>query len=104
MTVAEFRAAVDASLSEKAFQAEIVELARLRGWVEFHQFDSRRSREGWPDLVLIRPPRVLFWEVKSEHGRATEDQLATLAALQDCGLEARIVKPSDWASVQEQLA
>lgn len=95
--------AINARMSERAFQWRVVALARQLGWVEFHQFDSRRSREGWPDLVLIRRPRILFLELKSESGKATEPQLETLAALQDCGLDARLVRPSDWEAIQETL-
>lgn len=91
-------------MSERAFQWRVVALARQLGWKEFHQFDSRRSQPGWPDLVLIRRPRIVFLELKSESGRATDVQLETLAALQDCGLEARLVRPSDWEAIQETLS
>ena len=36
--------------TEKGFQAAVVELARLRGWLVYHTYDSRRSAKGFPDL------------------------------------------------------
>jgi hypothetical protein len=39
-------------------------LARALGWLVFHAHDSRRSAKGWPDLTLVRPPRLVFAELK----------------------------------------
>ena len=47
-------------MREASLQANIVELASLLGWRVMHVGDSRRSiGAGWPDLVMVRPPRVL---------------------------------------------
>ena len=45
-------------MSEAEFQAQVVELARLRGWRTHHHYDSRRSTPGWPDLVMVRRGRM----------------------------------------------
>jgi hypothetical protein len=45
--------------SEAALQALVVGVAQLYGWAHYHTHDSRRSDEGWPDLVLCRPPRLV---------------------------------------------
>lgn len=45
-------------ISEKEFQAQVLDLARLTGWLCYHPHDSRRSAPGFPDLVLVRPPVV----------------------------------------------
>lgn len=55
--------------TEKRFQAQIVTLARTLGWAEHHTYDSRRSPAGFPDLVLLRPPRLILAEVKTDAGR-----------------------------------
>ncbi len=47
---------VSEKLYEKPFQAQVVELARLSGWLTYHTHDSRRSQSGFPDLVLVRAP------------------------------------------------
>lgn len=36
------------TLSERQFMSQVVRYAELLGWRCHHQFDSRRSREGWP--------------------------------------------------------
>jgi hypothetical protein len=91
-------------LTEKEFQAQVLTLARWCGWWAFHPFDSRRSAPGWPDLALLRPPRVLFVELKSDRGRVTAEQEWVLEALRACGLEVCVWRPSDWAEIEEQLA
>lgn len=99
------------SLSEKEFQTQVVELARTTGWLVSHFHDSRRQvtrangqrffigdkdSKGFPDLVLVKAPRVIFWEMKKELGKTTPEQDEWLARLSECGLEARVVRPSDW--------
>jgi len=60
-------------LSEKQWQAQIVELARRLNWAVYRTFDSRRSQPGFPDLVLVRD-RVVFVELKTERGKVSEEQ------------------------------
>lgn len=74
----------DERQSEKQFQARVVELARILGYSIYHTHDSRRSEPGFPDLVLVRPPRVLFVELKAGRRRLTDDQAAWMALLERC--------------------
>lgn len=91
-------------LSEKEYQGQILEAARTLGWAVYHTHDSRRSAPGFPDLVLMRPPRVLFVEVKREGGKLTSWQEYWRNGLQDCpGVEYHLWEPSDWASVVDVL-
>ena len=55
-------------MTEAQVQAGIVEAARELGWLCYHTSDSRRSEPGFPDLVLVRAPRVLFIECKNQRG------------------------------------
>jgi hypothetical protein len=48
----------------------------------------------------VRPPRVIFAEVKIEGGRLSEEQVARLARLKACpGVEAYTWRPRDWPDV-----
>lgn len=97
--------ALSATISEKDFQAQVLDFARLSGWRCYHTHDSRRSAAGFPDLVLVRPPVVLFAELKSEDGRVRPEQHGWLAALEKCpGVVVRLWRPGDWPDVEEALA
>jgi VRR-NUC domain len=63
-------------ISERQLQEYVLELARLQGWLAYHTFDSRRSQAGFPDLVLVRPPRLLFVELKGETSKGTLGKLS----------------------------
>jgi hypothetical protein len=102
------------SLSEKDFQKQVLDLARLYGWKVAHFHDSRRQVKpgvfvgdkdaaGFPDLVLVRPPELLFMELKRELGKTTELQDEWLASLRACGLEAEVVRPSNWDWLRSRL-
>lgn len=83
-------------LTEKQFQAQVIQAAKLMGWWVYHTYDARKSEPGFPDLVLIRAPRILFWELKTEKGRATKPQSMVLQMLIDCGMKAEVMRPRDW--------
>ncbi len=91
-------------MSEKEFQAQVVELARLTGWLCYHTHDSRRSAASFPDLVLVRPPVVRFIELKAGTGKLRPKQRAWLDDLKDCeSVEAHLWRPSDWDRIEEML-
>lgn len=90
-------------MTEKEWQSTVVDLARVYGWAVFHQFDSRRSAPGWPDLVLLRPPEIVFAELKTDAGKVRPEQTVTLSSLESCGLECYIWRPRDWDQVSARL-
>lgn len=91
-------------ITEKAFQAQIVQFGKLTGWWVYHTFDSRKSQAGFPDLTIIRDHHpIIFWECKTEKGRVSKAQEKWLAVLDSGPNEARIVRPSDWAYIEERL-
>ncbi len=94
---------MDALVSETAFQDSVTDLAKLRGWKWYHTHDSRRSQSGWPDLVLIRPPRLLIRELKREGENPTEEQAWWLEALRRCGIDVGVWRPSDWPEIEVSL-
>lgn len=90
---------VAANVTERQWQQAICELASLLGWRWYHTHDSRRSPEGFPDLVLVKGGRLLFFECKTEKGRVTKAQDEWLTALGPVSDLAVVVRPSDWESV-----
>lgn len=93
-------------LTEKAFQAQVVELGLLLGWrLQYHTFDSRRSAAGFPDLVMVNivQKRLLFAELKILPRRPTNMQETWLGYLRACGQEAYLWYPEDWAVIQRIL-
>jgi Holliday junction resolvase len=87
--------------SERSFQNAVVRYARLMGWAVVFTHDSRHSPKGWPDLVCIRRPRIVFLELKAQRGRVTPEQAACLAELRACGMEALVARPSQWQRLEE---
>jgi VRR-NUC domain-containing protein len=70
----------------------------------FHPFDSRRSMPGFPDIVMVRPPSVLFVETKTDRGRMTPAQQVWMQALQQCpGIETYVWRPDDWDGIVSRL-
>ena len=97
--------ALSGVVTEAQWQQTVVEAAELFGWWVFHDHDSRRNQAGFPDLVLIRPPRLLFVELKRETGRISTAQAEVLGMLAECpGVEERVARPSDWSSLVEWLS
>lgn len=102
------------SITEKEYQAQIMELARMMGWTVFHHHDSRRQvrpgvfvgdkdAKGFPDLVLLRPPQMLVIEVKRELGKTTVEQDEWLRRWSDCGVRTIVARPSTWPEVEQAL-
>ena len=92
------------SITEREFQAQVIQYAELAGWLVYHTYDSRRSQPGFPDLVLVRNKTVVFAELKSEKGRATEAQKMWLNVLEDCEtVVTKIWRPSNWENVEKVL-
>ena len=91
--------------NEAEFQSAIVKLATRHGWHHFHVHDSRRSKEGWPDLVLAHEPtgRLLFRELKNTGGTLTGPQKAWIARLRLGGCDAGAWWPSDWSEIHATL-
>ncbi len=95
---------LDALVTERDFQQTVLELARVLGWRCYHTHDSRRSEPGFPDIVAVRPPRIIYAELKTERGRLSADQRQWLSLLEGCaGVEVHVWRPSDWPAIDEAL-
>ena len=91
--------------TEQAFQAQVKALARACGWLVFHAPAGNRAEAGFPDLVLVREPRVVFAELKSPKGVVKPAQQEWLSQLEASrGVEARLWRPADWDAIVGTLA
>ncbi len=100
--------------SEAGFMATVIALAKLRGWACAHFRPARTARgwrtpcqadgKGWPDLVLVRGPRILAVELKLDGARPTPAQALWLARLRAAGLYAAVWVPSMFPEIAEILA
>ena len=80
-------------LTEKDLDAAVAKLCRLYGWRRYHTYRSKHSPAGFPDLVLVKPPRLIFAELKSDDGEVSAEQaewLVDLARVSD-GVQERLI-------------
>lgn len=66
---------------EEQFRQAAREIAKALGWTCYHTRNSRGSDEGWLDETWVRPPRLLFVELKAPDGRYSDAQRATMKLL-----------------------
>ena len=90
-------------MTEAELQEAVREIAKTTGWLYYHTYRSRRSPAGFPDVVLVRPPRVIFAELKSETGKLTPEQNQWIAALLVSG-EAYVWRPGDLDLISAVLS
>jgi hypothetical protein len=99
--------------SERDFLAQLIDLAHLYHWRVAH-FRPAWTGRGWrtpvqgdgagfPDTILIRPPRILAVELKSARGKASDEQLAWLEVFAGCGVETFVWQPRDFERIVEIL-
>lgn len=112
MSAADYRRQVERAMTEKTFQAQVMQLARLNGWKAYHAPPNvivcptckrkvyQQMEPGLPDCIFIKAPRVIWAELKREKGgKFSADQQFTLAALEAAGQEVYRWRPSDWAQI-----
>lgn len=90
---------------ESDFQAQVIHVAKLYGWLCYHTYDSRRSTPGYPDLALLHPVkhRYLLRELKTDRGRLKPAQSLWIETLKLSGIDAAIWRPSQWDAIIETL-
>lgn len=100
-------------MSEAEWQKKVLELARWYQWkLTYHPPDNRPGRSGhiqnvnpgFPDLILVKPPRMLAIELKSEKGIASPAQIQWLLGLEAAGVEVEVWRPSMESHVVDVLA
>ncbi len=99
-----WRPMITAYITEKELQATVRELAEAYGWTVFCTWRSKHSPPGELDLRMVRPPRVIFAELKTEKGRASKEQAETLLLLPACPpIEVYLWLPSDLGEMERIL-
>ena len=93
------------AMPEEEWLQEVRDEAERQGWRHYHTRNSRGSDRGYPDLCMVRPPRIIYAELKSYGEKPTEDQNAWLRDFERCPpAEVYIWWPVHWDWVQEVLA
>jgi hypothetical protein len=92
------------AVTEAQFLRQVLDLARIYRWMAYHPALSKWSERGWPDLALVRPPRLILAELKTDRGRTTEHQDRWLDALRGCpGVETYLWRPADFGEIAAAL-
>lgn len=92
-------------ISEKAFQAEVIRLAKRNGWKFYHTYDSRKCVAGFPDLLLVRGRVLVAAELKVGGNRTTAAQDSWLEAFAGVRVVESVVwRPEHWEEIGRTLA
>lgn len=112
-------------LTEAAWQQQVEGLLDFYEWRHYHTHDSRRSAPGFPDLVAVRGPELLFVELKTDTGKLRPAQRAWIGALEVVAeavritvedaypgdelaeaphVEAHVWRPADFDAIHDRLA
>lgn len=103
--------------SEKEFQAFLIGYAQKKGWRVAHfrkvlvtvgkkthyETPAAADGAGWPDLVLCRPPEILFVELKVKKNPLTFEQDKWISDIGKCGMSVHIWRPEDWEVIAQLL-
>lgn len=91
--------------TERELTSWVMGLAGSCGWLVHHNPDSRRVQPGIPDLILLRPPELLFIELKRLGKRSTlrPKQVEWIDSLQRCGQEAEVWTPAEIPTIWTRM-
>lgn len=53
-------------ITEKQFESQVKDLAKIYHWKFYHPFLSKWSERGWPDVILLRDGRLIIAELKTD--------------------------------------
>lgn len=96
-------------ISEKSWQQQVKDLARMLGWKTYHTLRSKGSDLDFPDLVMARTnlrrtlTRLIVAELKIEGKDPTLGQQDWLDFFKEIGAETYVWRPSDLELVKKVL-
>jgi hypothetical protein len=92
-------------MSEAGLEGHVRRLIKDLGLWGFHPFDSRRSKEGWPDWTIVGT-RIIYRELKAERGVVSAAQRTVGELLTGAGGDWAVWRPTDLLSgrVARELA
>ena len=92
-------------IAEKDLMSQIRDLAKIYHWKLYHPFLSKWSEKGFPDITLVRPPRIIFTELKRDEAKLTSSQQEWAELLKACpGVEYYCWRPSDFDEIVKALS
>jgi hypothetical protein len=111
----EFRRLVDGQLTEAQWQKQIEQALDVLGWWWMHIPSNvvvcphgtkvyRGIRKGFPDILAIRPPYILWLELKRERGQLDAEQRRVGKMLEACGQVYLHARPRDRERVLNLIA
>jgi hypothetical protein len=93
-----------AVVNETQWRAQVKDLAKQGGWAWYYTPYSLGATPGWPDLALIKPPRVVLAELKTRRGKLRAGQEDTRYLLERCErVEYHLWRPEDLDEVGDAL-
>lgn len=93
------------AIAERDFQQQVLDLARIYRWLVYHTWDSRNSAAGFPDLVLVRAPRIIFAELKVKGLLPSSAQQQWIDQLDRCnGAEVYVFYPEHLEQIAQLLS
>lgn len=90
-------------MSEADWQKRITDYCDLLHLKWHHEVDSRKSKSGWPDLVIAGPAAVIFAELKTDTGKVSPEQTEWLERLTNAGAFVFVWRPKHWPDVEQML-
>lgn len=90
-------------LTEKQFEGQVKDLAKLYGWRYYHTWRSIHSPAGFPDCVMVRDSYVIFAELKVGNNQPSIEQYLWLEALARAGQDVCLWYPSDFDEIVSWL-
>lgn len=103
-----------ADISEKAFTAQVIALARWLGWrvAHFRAAMTKGGRwvtpvqgdgAGFPDLFMLRHNRAICAELKTAKGKTIPKQDEWLNEAKRAGIETYVWRPADIDEIEATL-
>lgn len=101
------RTQVVEAMTEAQFTDQVIDLARMAGWLVHHDRGEMRRHiqgtVGFPDLVLLKPSRLIVAELKVGHNKPTEEQWKWLDYFHAAGLsgDLEVIESYVWRPEDE---